>query len=82
MLSLIFQMLFFYFTFFLFVFIARTKSSYFWGCGYFWLYDEERDLSSRPQMYVLPFTDAHPYVYRCRAVKLPQACGKAAARQR
>ena len=82
MLSLIFQMLFFYFTFFLFVFIARTKSSYFGGSEYFWLYDEERDLSSRPQMYVLLFTDAHLYVYRCRAVELPQACGKAAARQR
>ena len=52
------------------------------GSGYFWLYDEERDLSSRPQMYVLPFTDAHLYVYRCRAVKLPQACGSSAGRQR
>ena len=27
-------------------------------------------------------TDAHLYVYRCRAVKLPQACGKATAAER
>ena len=31
------------------------------------------------QMPVSSFTDAHLYVYRCRAVKLPQACGKATA---
>ena len=34
------------------------------------------------QMYVSSFTDAHLYVYRCRAVKLPQACGKATAAER
>ena len=77
MLSLIFQMLFFYFTFFLFVFIARTKSSYFWGSGYFWLYDEERDLSSRPQMYVLLFTDVRFTFHRCPSLRLPLPCGKA-----
>ena len=35
------------------------------GSGYFWLYDEESDLSSRPQMYVLLFTDAHSPFHRC-----------------
>ena len=34
------------------------------------------------QMLIYPFTDAHLYVYRCRAVKLPQACGKATAAER
>ena len=34
------------------------------------------------RMLISPFTDAHLYVYRCRAVKLPQACGSSAARQR
>ena len=35
------------------------------------------------QMSIFPFTDAHLYVYRCRAVALPQACGSftAAVRQ-
>ena len=33
-------------------------------------------------MPIPPFTDAHLYVYRCRAAALPQACGRAAARQR
>ena len=59
------------------------------AADFFLLYDEKRDLhavhrctSCHSQMPISPFTDAHLYVYRCRAVKLPQACGKAAARQR
>ena len=47
------------------------------GSGYFWLYDEERDLSSRPQMYVLPFTDARFLFHRCSSLRLPLPCGKA-----
>ena len=89
MLSLIFQMRFFYFTFFLFVFIARTKSLYFGAADIFGCMMRKeiclpvhRCTFYFSQMPILPFTDTHLYVYRCRAVELPQACGKAAARQR
>ena len=47
------------------------------GSGYFWLYDEESDLASRPQMYVLLFTDAHSPFHRCPSLRLPQPCGRA-----
>ena len=40
-------------------------------------YDEERDLSSRPQMPALAFTDARFPFYRCSSLRLPLPSGKA-----
>ena len=46
------------------------------------VYDEGSDLSSRPQMPVLPFTDAHLSVVHCPVIALPLPCGRRESLQR